>query len=142
MTVRQIELVRITWQQAATNAEQVGPLFYETLFEIAPDIRSMFSRTPIPEQSKKLVAMLWYIIGKLNSQSDLIDEITKLAKRHLQYGVVEKHYSYVGAALVMTLEKALGDAWNEEVKEAWVACYGLLSSAMMNAAVLTKQDAV
>jgi hemoglobin-like flavoprotein len=141
MTTRQIEIVRATWQLAATNAETVGPLFYETLFEIAPDVKNMFTRTAMPEQSKKLVSMLWYIISNLNSRTDIVDEITKLAQRHVKYGVEEKHYSYVGAALVMTLEKAIGDFWNEEVKDAWVACYGMLSSAMMNATGLAKQKA-
>ena len=134
MTTQQIDLIRATWKLVAANADQAGPLFYETLFEIAPELKPMFSRTTVPEQSKKLLAMLSYIINKLDSLEDILDEIAKLARRHVNYGVEEKHYGYVGAALLMTLEKGLGDAWNDEVKDAWTTCYGILSSAMMNAA--------
>jgi hemoglobin-like flavoprotein len=141
MTTRQINLIRTSWQIAASHADVVGPLFYSTLFEIAPEVRPLFNRTPVPEQSKKLLSMLSYVINKLDSLDDILDEIGKLARRHVQYGVEDRHYGYVGAALLMTLEKGLGDAWNEEVKDAWTTCYGVLSSAMMHAAGNAQQDA-
>jgi nitric oxide dioxygenase len=134
MTLHQIDVIKTTWKLAAANAETVGPLFYNTLFEIAPELKPMFGRTTVPEQSKKLLAMLAYVISKLDSLEDIIDEIAKLARRHVKYGVEDSHYTYVGQALLMTLEKGLGSAWNEEVKEAWATCYGVLSTAMMNAA--------
>jgi hemoglobin-like flavoprotein len=134
MTPRQIDIVKTSWQLAAANADTVGPLFYETLFEIAPEVKPMFNRTTVPEQSKKLLSMLSYVVGKLDSLEDILDEVGKLAQRHVKYGVQDRHYSYVGAALLMTLEKGLGNAWNDEVKDAWTTCFGILSSAMMNAA--------
>lgn len=141
MTTRQIYLIRTTWQLAAANAETVGPLFYETLFEIAPELRPMFSRTSVPEQSRKLLAMLAYVINKLDALEDIIEDISKLAQRHVKYGVEEKHYNFVGTALLATLETGLGEVWNEEIKEAWETCYRILSSAMISAADSMKQDA-
>lgn len=140
MTTRQIHLIRTTWQIAERQADVVGPLFYETLFEIAPEVRPLFAGTNVPGQSKKLLSMLSYVIAKLDTLDEIMNEIRKLAKRHVQYGVEDRHYGYVGAALLMTLEKGLGDVWNEEVKDAWTTCYGILSSAMMHAAGAT-QDA-
>jgi hypothetical protein len=50
MTQKQIELVRSTWSQVAIlNLVDVGELFYCRIFEIAPQVRSMF-HNPIPEQ--------------------------------------------------------------------------------------------
>jgi hemoglobin-like flavoprotein len=141
MTPRQIDLVKTTWQLAATSADTVGPLFYETLFEMVPEVKPMFSRTTVPEQSRKLLSMLSYVVGKLDSLEDILDEVTRLAQRHVKYGVQDIHYSYVGAALLMTLEKGLGNAWNNEVKDAWATCFGILSSAMMNAAGNAERDA-
>jgi hemoglobin-like flavoprotein len=141
MTPRQINLVRDTWQVAAKSADIVGPLFYETLFDIAPEVKPMFSRTTVPEQSKKLLTMLSYVVSKLDSLGDIVEEVGKLAQRHVKYGVQDMHYTYVGAALLMTLEKGLGDAWNDEVKDAWATCFGVLSSAMMNAAGSAALDA-
>jgi hemoglobin-like flavoprotein len=137
MKPRQINLIRSTWKLAAANAGEVGPMFYETLFEIAPEPNPLFNP---PVQSKKLLTMLWYIISKLNSRCDITEEVTKLAQCHVKNDAQEKHYSYVGAALLKTLEKSLGDAWNKEVKEAWAACFDILSSAMMNGPGCTERD--
>ncbi len=134
MTLHQISLIKTTWQAAAANPELVGSLFYNRLFEIAPEVKPMFSRSTIQEQSKKLLAMLSYVISKLNKLEDITDEVAKLAERHVKYGVEEKHYSCVGEALLWTLEKGLGKSWTNEVKQAWTMCYGILSTAMINAA--------
>jgi hemoglobin-like flavoprotein len=43
MTQKQIELVRSTWSLVAiVNPVDVGELFYDRIFEIAPRVRSMF----------------------------------------------------------------------------------------------------
>jgi hemoglobin-like flavoprotein len=39
----------------------------------------------------------------------------------------------VGKALLWTLERGLGTDWSEELKEAWQACYKMLSDTMINA---------
>ncbi len=141
MTTKQIELIKSSWALVGTiDPEIVGSLFYNHLFEIAPETKHMF-RNSMPEQSRKLLAMLGYIISKLNNLNDIVYEIVKLAQRHVNYGVREEHYTVVGGALLWTLEKGLGDNWNEELKEAWTSCYMTLSSAMIDAAEYAKQDA-
>jgi hemoglobin-like flavoprotein len=62
-----------------------------------------------------------------------MEEVTKLAKRHVKYGVTPQQYQPVGAALLWTLEKGLGTNWNEELAEAWTLCYTTLSEAMIEA---------
>lgn len=134
MTNHQISLVKSTWAMVATlEPETVGGLFYNRLFEIAPEVRAMF-RTPVAEQSRKLLSMIGYVINKLDKLEDIIDEVAKLAQRHVQYGVTAEHYQVVGSALLWTLEKGLGEHWTEEVKEAWVLCYTTLANAMVAAA--------
>jgi hemoglobin-like flavoprotein len=141
MTNKQIEQVKSSWTIVTTlDPVTVGGLFYNRLFEIAPQLRPMF-RNPIPEQSKKLLAMINYIIIKLDKLEDIVDEVAKLAKRHANYGVKPDHYRIVGDALLWTLEKGLAENWNDEVKEAWSNCYQVLSSAMINASEWTEQHA-
>lgn len=132
MTKQQINIIRSNWQLAAPNADIVGGLFYKRLFEIAPEVKPMFSRTPVPEQSKKLMAMLGYIISRLDRLEDIVSEIAALAQRHVKYGVEPYHYVVVGEVLLWTLEQGLGDAWNNEAEEAWSTCYSILCSAMVD----------
>ena len=141
MTNKQIDLVKSSWATVATiDPVTVGGLFYNRLFEIAPQLKHMF-RNPMPEQSKKLLAMINYVISKLNKLEDILDEVAKLARRHVSYGVKPGHYTIVGEALLWTLEKGLADNWNSEVKEAWTDCYQILSSAMINASEYREQHA-
>jgi hemoglobin-like flavoprotein len=60
--------------------------------------------------------------------------VEDLGRRHAAYGVTDDHYDTVGAALLWTLEKGLGDAFTAEAREAWTTVYGLLASTMKNAA--------
>jgi len=57
-----------------------------------------------------------------------------LGRNHVSYGVKDEHYDTVGGALLFTLEKGLGDDWNDELKEAWTDTYGLVSTTMKDAA--------
>jgi hemoglobin-like flavoprotein len=141
MTSYQINLVRLSWAKvSAIDPLVVGDLFYGKIFELAPHAREMFNR-PIPEQSKKVLTMLSYVISKLDRLEDIIGEVGKLARRHTTYGVKEEHYTVVGNALLWTLEKGLGEAWNLELKEAWSDCYATLATAMINAAEYTADAA-
>ena len=77
--------------------------------------------------------MIGYVINRLDKLDTILDDIKNLARRHVKYGVQEEHYELVGAALLWTLEQALAAMWTNEVKQAWANCYGLLSSAMLQA---------
>ena len=132
MTTHDINLVQKSWATVATiDMEIVGGLFYNRLFEIAPEVKPMFSRSSMAEQSRKLLSMLSYVMAKLDKLDDILDEVAKLAKRHVHYGVKEAHYTAVGTALLWTLEKGLGELWNEELKASWVKTYTVLSGAMI-----------
>ena len=85
--------------------------------------------------------MLSYVISKLDKLEDILGEVAMLAKRHVKYGVEAAHFDAVGAALLWTLEKGLGQHWNEEVKEAWTTCYVILSSAMGSSMKEAQKDA-
>ena len=132
MSQNNIALVKNSWAIVAQlEMEVVGGLFYNRLFEIMPSVKPMFSKTPMPEQSKKLLTMLSYVIGKLDKLEEIMDEVTKLARRHTQYGVKNEHYAAVGIALLWTLEQGLGELWNATLAAAWTEIYGILAGAMM-----------
>ena len=136
MTFHQIQLVKDSYLLVATlPAEAVGKLFYDRLFAIAPEVRPLFSRTSVSEQSKKLLATLTYVVTRLDQLDSVVADVEALARRHVRYGVQEHHYAVVGQALLWTLERGLGDAWTPEVQAAWQACYALLSETMLNATV-------
>src|SRR5438045_1456759 len=103
MTPHQINLIKSSWKTVCTlDPVTVGGLFYNRVFEIAPAVKAMF-RQPMDEQSKKLFATLSFVISKLDKLDDIVAEVIKLAKRHVNYGVKPAHYAIVGQALLWTL---------------------------------------
>jgi hemoglobin-like flavoprotein len=85
------------------------------------------------DQKKKLVGMLGNVIASLHRLEVILPSIAGLGRRHVDYGVAEKDYGTMAAALFWTLEQGLGDAWNPEVKAAWTAVYVTLPGAMVEA---------
>lgn len=132
MTPEKIALVRETWGLIVVNSKAAGVLFYNRLFELAPDVIPLFRRD-MTLQVEKLIGTVDYVIRSLDDLEEIMEEIRELALKHNGYGVKERHYGHVGLALLWTLEKGLGERWNREVEVAWLECYTLLSSVMIQA---------
>lgn len=133
ITAKQKELVQSTFALVAPIAEQAAEIFYNKLFEIDPELKPLF-KGDIKEQGKKLMSMLAAAVKGLDDLGGLVPVVQDLGKRHVDYGVKDEHYDTVAAALLYTLETGLADAWNDDVKDAWVAVYTVLSTTMKDAA--------
>ena len=133
VTAVQKTLVQDTFDSIAPIADDAAALFYRRLFELDPSLRAMF-RGDMAEQRRKLMNMIGAAVRGLNRLEQLVPVVQDLGRKHVGYGVEDRHYDTVGAALLWTLEKGLGSAFTPEVKEAWAAVYGLLASTMQDAA--------
>jgi hemoglobin-like flavoprotein len=130
MTPDQIKLVQHSFAKVVPISDTAAVLFYDRLFEIAPAVKSMFP-ADMTEQRKKLMAMLAAVVNGLGNLPSILPAASALAKRHVSYGARAEHYPVVGAALLWTLEKGLGDEWKPEVAGAWTAAYDTLSRFMI-----------
>lgn len=133
MTPDQITLVQQSFAKVAPVADQAAGMFYDRLFRIAPQLKALFP-ADMTEQRRKLMATLAIVVAGLSNLESILPAASALATRHVAYGARAEHYPLVGAALLWTLETALGDAWTGDVAEAWTAAYTLLSGAMINQA--------
>ena len=140
MTPDRVRLVQQSFSDVAPIADQAAILFYDRLFEIAPQVRSMFP-ADMTEQRKKLMTMLAAVVGGLGNLPSILPAASALAKRHVAYGAKAEHYPVVGSALLWTLEKGLGDGWTPEVAAAWTAAFGTLSGFMISEAYGSSQAA-
>lgn len=134
MTPEQKTLVKSTWSKVVPIADTAASLFYGKLFEIDPSTQPLFKATDMPEQRKKLMQAIGTVVAGLDNLTPLIPVLEDLGKKHTAYGVTDKQYDTVGAALLWTLEQGLGDAWTPPVKDAWVAAYTAVAGVMRNAA--------
>ena len=128
MTPRQIALIRQSWVKVQPVSEQAARIFYDRLFEIAPELRALY-RGDLRQQGEKLMVMLSVVIHGLE-RLDTLASVQDLGARHARYGVRPEHYDAVGEALLWTLERGLSASFTGEVKEAWLAFYRRLASRM------------
>jgi hemoglobin-like flavoprotein len=140
MTPQQKELVQQTWAMVVPIADTAAELFYGRLFELEPSYRAMF-KNDMTEQGKKLMKTINIAVTALDDVEPLIPVLKKMGADHVGYGVKERDYNVVGAALLWTLEKGLGDAFTDEVKNAWGAVYDVLASVMKQGAAEAEQAA-
>jgi len=135
-------LIQASFQKVLPIADVAAELFYGRLFELDPALRPMF-RGDLSSQGKKLMTALKLIVNSLERLDQLVPALEALARRHVKYGVKDEHYETVGAALIWTLQKGLGDSFTPSVAAAWVAAYGLIAGVMKGAAaqpVATPQE--
>ena len=107
MTPEQIAIVKANFAQVVGQKEVVGMLFYDRLFAIAPETKSLF-KGDLRTQSRKLMDTLALAIGMLRDMPTLVTTLEGLAKRHVAYGVKDEHYAQVGDALLWTLQNKTG----------------------------------
>jgi len=132
MTQDQIVIVQDSFKKVVPIATTAADLFYDRLFEIAPDVRQLFP-DDLKEQKKKLIAMLATAVTNLHQVDTIAPAVAGLGKRHVSYGVKPEHYQPVGAALLWTLEQGLGPDFTPAVKDAWTSAYLLLAGVMQDA---------
>ena len=133
MTPTQIDLVQSSFAKVIPIADTAAELFYARLFELDPSLRSMF-RSDMKSQGKKLMDSLKMVVGNLRNLDRIVPGVQAMAVRHVSYGVQDHHYATVGTALLDTLQKGLGDAFTDHVREAWLAAYTILATTMKAAA--------
>ena len=129
MTPQQIALVQSSFKYVAPIASNAADLFYDRLFETAPEVRQLFPGD-LSGQEVKLMAMITTAVKNLQQLETILPTIRQLGERHTAYGVSADHYAPVGAALLWTLEQALGPAFTPDVKAAWSDAYSAIAGAM------------
>lgn len=139
MTPQQIDLVQSSFAKVAPLADTAAVIFYDRLFEIAPEVRPLF-HGDMAEQRRKLMTTLGVVVNGLKDLEAILPAARTLAVKHAGYGVKASHYTPVGEALIFALDRGLGRDFTSEVKSAWLAAYGALSSVMI-AAAYGEQDA-
>ena len=129
ISLRQKQLVQGSFAKVVPIADTAATIFYDKLFEFAPKVRSMF-KSDLSEQKKKLMTALTVAVKGLDDIPKLVKILQNLAETHVQYGVKAEHFSPVGNALLFALKQGLGDEFDQELREAWIAVIHVVADTM------------
>jgi nitric oxide dioxygenase len=130
MNPYQVDLIRDSFVQMLVDSERTARIFYDRLFELAPETRPLF-RNDMAEQGRLLVDALARIVTGLSRLEAMLPALRKLAKGHVAYGVEERHYALVGDALLHVV--AIYGGPNPATIEAWMVAYDRVAGAMIEA---------
>lgn len=133
MTPERALLVRENWIRLQPVVPRVASTFYQRLFELDPGARQMFRGVSHDDQVEKLTQSISAIVAMLETPEELIPELSRLGRRHQNYGVTDRNYDILGDALLATLRTTTGPDWNPELQDAWIEAYTLISSIMKRA---------
>ncbi len=146
------QALRTSWRLVVPIAETAADLFYKRLFELRPDYRPLFP-DDMSGQKRKLLRMLAFVVRAIDwsdddwrkdvpANEDLMLVILAMGRRHSElYKIPDESYAVVGDALLWTLGYGLGDAFTNEVKNAWTQLYTSLARTMrMGSAMITRDD--
>lgn len=129
----QAQLIRESFAKIEPRAAIAALMFYQRLFALDPSLRALFQQD-IEQQGVKLMQALKFAVAALDNPRELQPVLESLGRRHVYYGVEERHYDTVGVALMDALEYLLGSAFTPEVKEAWREIYTHIADTMKGAA--------
>ncbi|MEX0783584.1 MAG: globin family protein [Dehalococcoidia bacterium] len=137
---RQLELIESSFALLAPRGDELVESFYARLFEVAPAVRSMFPDY-MAGQKRALLGALGMIVGSLRAPEKLGVYLGSLGERHVGYGALAPHYDVVGGVLLETLAEMAGDAWTDEMQDAWASAYGAIKGLMLAGAARTGHQA-
>jgi hemoglobin-like flavoprotein len=130
-------LIRKSWELLRPQSDALAAAFYARLFESNPELARLFNTTDMAEQRRKLVVMLSEIVRALDRPAVLVSEVADSGRRHVGYGVQDRDYEDVGAALLWAIDATLGARSSPEIRAAWREAYDLLAAVMRRAALRT-----
>jgi hemoglobin-like flavoprotein len=130
----QAELLEASFTLITPRAEALVDRFYFRLFRAAPETYHLFDPSRFGEQKHKLLAALKLTVNSARKPETLEPVLRQLGAKHVGYGVRDEHYPVVGSILLATLAEFAGDAWTDDLRDAWLEAYTLVAGLMMDGA--------
>ena len=131
-----VQLLRDSFELVVERSPHLTHRFYEILFERYPQTQAMFPVERRASQEGMLTGALVAVMDHLEDAPWLTSTLHALGAKHIDYGVTDEMYGWVGDALLRTLAEVAGSAWTPETEAAWTAAFGAIAGLMQEGARL------
>jgi hemoglobin-like flavoprotein len=125
-----VAALRGSFDLVIERAPNLTHRFYEILFERYPQARSLFGKGATRAQEEMLTRALVAVLDHLEDAPWLEETLGALGNKHVDYGVTNEMYAWVGDALLSTLAEVAGPDWTPEVAGAWTEAYDAIAALM------------
>jgi hemoglobin-like flavoprotein len=128
-----IAAVRMSCLAVADRPVRLAEVFYEHLFEMAPQLRAMFP-PDLTGQMQKMSDSLLNVIGKLDTADTTALEagLRRLGADHrIRFRVEIEHYGYIGHALTRAVRDLSGPGYSSSLSSSWISVYQWVAMQMI-----------
>lgn len=130
-----IPILRSSFELVVERNPQVIERFYAIFFERYPQVKPLFGKRNAQEtQGKMLTGALVAVVDHLEDAPWLTEQLEALGAKHLDYGVRDEMYAWVGECLLAAMAEVAADAWTDEVEQAWIDAYGAIQAIALEGA--------
>jgi hemoglobin-like flavoprotein len=129
-----VRLVQESWALIEPLGPELARTFYARLFALDPALEDLFALAEMDSQGEKFVAMLAEVIRMVQDPGSFEAVLVASGRRHVEYGVVSRHYQVVGEALLWSMDDALPEGFDEATRAAWAEAYTRMAFIMQRGA--------
>lgn len=145
LTAEQIAILKRTFRQL--NTGRVANQFYSKLFELHPEVKSMFP-SDTSELSIKLMSVFELVVfsfeeknqNQFGLQDAVIVPLRELGRKHDGKGVTPEHYQIANQLLLQAMQKEAPEVFTLEVQQCWSLALNHLAFAMLNSRVTLSKN--
>lgn len=120
-----------TWEVFSQNKQEMGMVFYQTLFEKYPFVLPIFGRADMDYLSLHLFQSLEFLLRCLKSENsdDLLRELRFLGQFHGSVGVPSSAYPAISDVMFVLFEKYVPE-FTPELRQAWQTLFDRVTNIM------------
>jgi hemoglobin-like flavoprotein len=126
MTPNQISVVQASWQKVDEKNHEVAEMFYQRLFELAPELRQ-FYQSDLQEYGTCLMRNLGTAVASLARLDNVLPMLQDFGQQRFERGIKDGYETAVRNAMLWALEQRLAEAFTQDVRTAWNETYSLLT---------------
>jgi hemoglobin-like flavoprotein len=130
MTTASLHRIRASFGQLSRQMPQVTGEFYDRLFELLPQARSMF-KIDMDTQKQHFAAALALIVRNSSMLESLGEPLRELGADHARLGVCPDHYGPLCDAVLFAMARTLETQWTEQLAADWRALLDFVVSQML-----------
>ena len=130
-----IDIIKSTVPVLKEHGLTITKTFYATMFENNPEVKEFFNmdKQSSGEQPKALAMAVLAAAQNIDNLPAILPVVKKIGQVHCDRGIQEEHYPIVGANLLLSIKKVLGDAATPEIMDAWEKAYGVIAKIFIDA---------
>lgn len=129
-----VPLLRSSFELVAQKEPELALRFYDTLFFRYPQVMPLFHRKDRASQAKMLTEALGAVMDHLEDAPWLATTLGRMGEEHIGYNVTPAMYPWVGECLLATLQDIAGEAWTQELADAWNEALEAVTTLMLEGA--------